>query len=58
MSETQGTDSSEAERASRARYVAPEILWEDDLGLRPGLIAGCVKNFIQNPACEMSSSQS
>jgi hypothetical protein len=42
----------------RAPYEKPALLWEDDLGTRPGLIAACNKTAPLVGSCDTGSLQS
>lgn len=39
----------------RLPYEEPDILWEDDLGARPGLIAACNKTVPLQGSCDTGS---
>lgn len=43
------------EKRERLPYVEPAVLWEDDLGTRPGLIAACNKTAPLQGTCDTGS---
>jgi len=44
--------------AKRLPYEKPALIWEDDLGTRPGLIAACNKTAPLVGTCDTGSLQS
>jgi hypothetical protein len=42
-------------RGPRRPYEEPALLWEDDLGARPGLVAACNKTAPLQGSCDTGS---
>jgi hypothetical protein len=42
----------------RRPYEEPALLWEDDLGTRPGLVAACNKTAPLEGSCDVATLQS
>jgi len=45
----------EAVGPKRLPYEKPALVWEDDLGVRPGLIAACNKHAPLTGSCDTGS---
>ncbi len=58
MSEGDHPEDGRRTRGERLPYEKPAILWEDELGTRPGLIAACNKAAPLVGTCDTGSLQS
>lgn len=56
--ENDGRDGRQADAGRRRPYEKPALIWEDDLGTRPGLIAACNKTAPLVGTCDTGSLQS
>jgi hypothetical protein len=50
------TPATEAGPRVREPYQKPAVAWEEPLGVRPGLMAGCLKLPTQGEPCDTTSS--